>query len=88
MTVDDIIEKYRRERMGECEHGINKRLPCKTCMAATIDTLEQRENALEAALDALVHANEDSIDDYERIGDACDAAKVLLPGYEPVEEDE
>jgi len=36
---------------------------------------------LRAALDELVHANEDEIDDYPRIHLACVAAKKLLPDY-------
>ena len=35
------------------------------------------------ALDALVHACEDEIDDYSRIGKACEEAKKLLPDYKP-----
>ena len=39
------------------------------------------------ALDALVHACEDEIDDYPAIGEACKRAKELLPDYVPTERD-
>ncbi len=44
------------------------------------------DSALIAALNELVHANEDTIDDYGNIQIACDRAKNLIPDYssEPI----
>ena len=39
-------------------------------------------DALREALNALVHAHEDLIDDYSRINKACEHAKQLLPKYD------
>ena len=39
---------------------------------------------LREALDALVHACEDEIDDYPRIEAACEQAKKLLPEYKSI----
>jgi len=55
--------------------------------ADEIVELRAKANDFEVALDALVHANEDRIDDYETIDEACDAAIALLPDYEPIEDE-
>ena len=44
---------------------------------------DKRVKELEEALDKLVHANEDDIDDYPAIDRACEEAKKLLPNYKP-----
>jgi len=38
-------------------------------------------NQLSEALDELIHANEDEIDDYTRINEICLKGKILLPDY-------
>lgn len=42
----------------------------------------------EAALDELVHACEDEVDDYDRMFKACEKAKKLLPDYKPLDTDQ
>ncbi len=43
--------------------------------------IEEEVNKLRQALDELVHACQDEVDDYDRINSACKAAKKLLPDY-------
>ena len=45
-----------------------------------------REKELENALNELIHACEDMIDNYDAISNACEKGKELLPNYseEPI----
>jgi hypothetical protein len=40
-----------------------------------------KRTEIETVLNELVHACEDSIDNYGAISDACDKAKLLIPSY-------
>ena len=40
-----------------------------------------KRTEIETVLNELVHANEDSIDNYGAISEACKKAKLLIPSY-------
>ena len=53
-------------------------------LAEAVEVLQAKIEKLQKALDALVHAYEDEIDDYLRIEAACEQAKKLLPEYKSI----
>ena len=63
----DQLDLYKRAREGDLEHALK---------------LKRKNRELREALNKLIHANRDSIDDYENIDIACEEGMKLLPNYQ------